>query len=187
MRPSMVCLALLLCPLACAHSTTVEKIEYGTYRISCSDAPLDRCLADAANNACDRGPYYLVRGISNINNRGPVELPDVVHSSQAIVKCGPKSGLGEDGSAFMAGAPAPSVSAPTAAPAAATKPAICAPGSTQPCTGSAACKGGQSCKEDGSGYTPCDCGNAAAAPAPMTGAGAAPTPMPPAAPAPATP
>jgi hypothetical protein len=163
MRSSMVCLALLLCPLACAHSTTVEKIEYGTYRISCSDSPLDRCLADAANNACDRGPYYLLRGISNINNRGPVELPDVTHSSQAIIKCGPKTGLGEDGKAFMGGAPAPSTAAPAAAPApSAAKPAICAPGSTQPCTGSAACQGGQSCREDGTGYTPCDCGTAAA-------------------------
>jgi hypothetical protein len=168
MRQLMVSLAVLLSQLACSPSTTVEKLEYGTYRISCTDAALDRCLANAANNACDRGPYYVVRGISNVNNRGPSELPDTAHSSQAIIKCGPQSGLGEDGKAFMAGA-APSAAAPV--PAASAKPAVCAPGSTQPCTGTAACKGGQSCREDGSGYSPCDCGIASVAPASATEAG----------------
>ncbi len=175
MRQLMVCLAMLLGPLACSPSTTVEKLEYGTYRISCTDAPLDRCLANAANNACDRGPYYVVRGISNINNRGPSELPDTAHSSQAIIKCGPQSGLGEDGKAFMSAA-APSAVAPAST--ASAKPPVCAPGSTQPCTGTAACKGGQSCREDGSGYSPCDCGIAAAAPVPATEAAPAMAPAP---------
>ncbi len=37
--------------------------------------------------------------------------------------------------------------------------ATCTPGTTQRCVGSGACDGGQSCREDGSGYTPCDCGS----------------------------
>jgi hypothetical protein len=35
---------------------------------------------------------------------------------------------------------------------------ICVPNETRECVGPAACKGGQSCLEDGSGYTECDCG-----------------------------
>jgi hypothetical protein len=152
----MAFLMLLASPLACAHSTTIEKLEYGRYRITCSDAPLDRCLNEAANNACDRGPYFVERGINHVNNRGPSELPDVALSSQAIVRCGPKVGWGDEGKALMSLPP----------PVSSAKPAgsVCAPGSTQECTGTAACKGGQACKEDGSGFQPCDCGTPAAAP-----------------------
>lgn len=35
---------------------------------------------------------------------------------------------------------------------------VCRPGETQKCVGPAACAGGQSCVDDGSGYGPCDCG-----------------------------
>jgi hypothetical protein len=39
-----------------------------------------------------------------------------------------------------------------------TTRAVCAPGTTQECVGSGACKGGQQCREDGTGWGPCDCG-----------------------------
>lgn len=35
---------------------------------------------------------------------------------------------------------------------------ICVPGTTQECYGPGACKGGQSCLDDGSGFSDCDCG-----------------------------
>jgi hypothetical protein len=34
---------------------------------------------------------------------------------------------------------------------------ICRPGETQKCVGPGACAGGQACKDDGSGFGPCDC------------------------------
>ncbi len=37
---------------------------------------------------------------------------------------------------------------------------LCQPGSTQPCTGPAACQGGQSCASDGKSWGSCDCGAA---------------------------
>ena len=49
-------------------------------------------------------------------------------------------------------------------------PAVCAPGSTQECVGPGACKGGQACKDDGSGYLPCDCGSGGGGQAGATGA-----------------
>ena len=37
---------------------------------------------------------------------------------------------------------------------------LCQPGSTQPCTGPAACQGGQTCTSDGKSWGSCDCGAA---------------------------
>jgi len=53
--------------------------------------------------------------------------------------------------------PAPTPSAPPAAP-----PRVCVPGATQACLGPGACSGAQACRDDVSGYLPCDCGPAAA-------------------------
>jgi hypothetical protein len=36
---------------------------------------------------------------------------------------------------------------------------VCTPGATQPCTGPGGCSGGQSCVDDGSKFSPCDCGS----------------------------
>ncbi len=75
MRSSIALVVLLLCPLACAHGSTVQKLEFDTYRIACTDAPLDGCLHEAANNACDKRAYFVVRGISDVNSRGTSESP----------------------------------------------------------------------------------------------------------------
>jgi hypothetical protein len=39
-----------------------------------------------------------------------------------------------------------------------TSKGVCAPGTTQECVGAGACKGGQQCREDGTGWGQCDCG-----------------------------
>ncbi|MBN2193098.1 MAG: hypothetical protein JW751_09805 [Polyangiaceae bacterium] len=57
---------------------------------------------------------------------------------------------------------------PPAAPAAPPPPAspvparACVPGATQECVGLGACRGGQACMADGSGFAPCECAPAAA-------------------------
>lgn len=165
---------LALCALGCAHGATVQKLDYDTYRISCAEASLDQCLAEAANNACDRRAYFVARGISDVNPRGRTEAPDFALSSEAVIRCAPGTGWGAQAKELMNGAPlpvaAPSVStAPSSAPPTAKAPvAVCAPGSTQACVGSGACAGGQACKADGSGYERCDCGPAAPPAAPAT-------------------
>jgi hypothetical protein len=35
---------------------------------------------------------------------------------------------------------------------------VCAPGTTLECVGPGACRGGQACNQDGTGYGVCDCG-----------------------------
>jgi hypothetical protein len=165
---------LALCALGCAHGATVQKLDYDTYRISCAEASLDQCLAEAANNACDRRAYFVARGISDVNPRGRTEAPDFALSSEAVIRCAPGTGWGAQAKELMNGAPlpvaAPSVpTAPSSAPPTAKAPvAVCAPGSTQACVGSGACAGGQACKADGSGYERCDCGPAAPPAAPAT-------------------
>jgi hypothetical protein len=54
----------------------------------------------------------------------------------------------------------------------------CVPGATQACLGPGACKGAQACREDGTGFEPCDCGTATeAAPGPAASASAAAGPV----------
>ena len=157
---------LLLCPLGCAHRAAIQKLDRDTYRVTCPELPLDQCLSEAANNTCDRRAYFVARGISDVNVRGRSDAPDVATSSEAVIRCAPTQGWGDRAKELMAAAPAGSaVSAVASKP---DKPrVVCAPGSTQTCVGAGACTGGQACKPDGSGYTPCDCGSPApAAPAP---------------------
>lgn len=68
------------------------------------------------------------------------------------------------------------------APPPSTPQLLCVPNSTQECVGPGACRGGQSCLPDGSGYTECDCGPSTK----KKSSGSKPTPAPagtPAAPA----
>lgn len=149
----------LVCAFGCAHGVTTTKVDYDTFRIQCSELALDKCLAEAASNACDKRGYFVAKGISQVNVRGRSDAPDVALSSEAVVRCAPASGWGDQAKELMSSAGssavAPAASAPAPTP---TKAPICAPGSTQACVGTAACNGGQACKTDGSGYEPCDCG-----------------------------
>jgi hypothetical protein len=151
------------CLLGCAHGTAIQKLDGDTYRVTCAELPLDRCLGETASNVCDKRPYFVARGISDVNVRGRSDAPDVATSSEAIIRCSPTQSWGEQGKELMAAAPAASTS-PTPAPSPEKPPKVCAPGSTQACIGAGACSGGQACKPDGSGYEPCDCGS----PAPPT-------------------
>jgi len=66
----------------------------------------------------------------------------------------------------VASAPAPSAppdsGTTTTAPASTAPPRVCVPGATQACLGPGACQGAQACRDDASGYLPCDCGPGAA-------------------------
>ncbi len=157
----------LLCSSGCAHGIAIEKIDGDSYRITCPELPLDRCLAEAANNTCDKRAYFVARGISEVNKRGRTDAPDISQSSEAIVRCAPGQGFGDQAKELMA-APPTDRAKPAAVPGSLQAPAsVCPPGSTQACFGTGACRGGQACKPDGSGYEPCDCGSSV--PAAATG------------------
>lgn len=166
MRSAAAVAGLLVCPLACAHGSSIQRLDADTYRVTCPELPLDRCLAEAASNACDKRAYFVARGISEVNPRGQSEAPDLATSSEAIIRCSSSRSWGDQAKELMATAPAGSA-VPKAAPSAEKPRPVCAPGSTQTCFGVGACHGGQACKPDGSGYEPCECGSPAPAlPAP---------------------
>jgi hypothetical protein len=79
--------------------------------------------------------------------------------------------------------PEPPPAEPDAGVEDAAPPQVCVPNATQECVGPGACKGGQSCLPDGTGFTECDCGKkkkkpAGGAKAPAATAPAAPAPPP---------
>lgn len=159
--------------VGCAHGNTTTQVGSDTFRVRCPELPLDQCLGQTADNACDKRAYFVVRGVSDVNLRGRSEAPDAVRSSEAVVRCATGNSWGDEAKQLMNGEPAAAAAttssapkAPAPAPTIPTAPAtVCAPGSTQACIGSAGCHGGQACKADGSGYEPCDCGPPASAPA----------------------
>jgi hypothetical protein len=78
------------------------------------------------------------------------------------------SGVAYRSAADVPPAAPPSAAAPPASPppastpsAAVAPPRVCVPGATQACLGPGACSGAQACRDDASGYLPCDCGSAA--------------------------
>jgi len=165
--PLSVAITLLLSASGCARGVAIEKIDGNTYRISCVEMALDRCLAETASNACDKHAYFVARGISEVNQRGRSDAPEVSLSSEAIVRCASGPSFGDQAKELMAETPADRAK-PGAAPRPPQAPppaAVCAPGATQACVGAGACRGGQACKADGSGYAPCDCGTSPPAPA----------------------
>lgn len=66
-------------------------------------------------------------------------------------------GTGGDGGTGGKGGTSGVISTTTTDTVTSTGQQVCIPGSTQLCNGPGACAGAQSCLNDGSGYTPCDC------------------------------
>jgi hypothetical protein len=173
MRSVAALAGLVGCSLGCAHGTAVQTLDTDTYRVTCPELPLDRCLGEVASNTCNKRAYFVARGVSEVNVRGRSDAPDIVTSSEAIIRCAPAQSWGDRAKELMAAVPSGSAVPPVAS--SPDKPrAVCAPGSTQSCVGTGACNGGQACKPDGSGYEPCDCGPPAPAAPPTTTTPAAP-------------
>jgi hypothetical protein len=166
--------------VACGQSVTrnVERLGSGKFRLNCKGA-LPACLA-GADHLCRESSYEVLRAQDDRKRFGG-EGSSVVEtrSSVATVRCMPKDAkLPEYDDTEPEARPTDSFKLPPrrsddrvdpalvdeAKPAAVT---ACVPGATQTCVGSGACKGGQSCRADGKGFSPCDCG-----------AGQAPDPMP---------
>jgi hypothetical protein len=153
---------------ACAYASKVQRQAQpdGSYRVVC-DNRLTQCLA-AIDEVCAKG-YDVLQAYQDVRYAGPIEPNEPTVKSEAVARCrteGPVFG----------GAPKPALPAPEPAPSGETKkpapPGSCFPGTTQPCVGAGACKGGQPCLPDGTAFGPCDCGG----PSPEAPATNAPAP-----------
>ena len=173
---SLVALALGGCAPTLGDS--VDHLGDGRFRLKCRGA-LARCLA-RADDLCHGTRFEVEAGWDARDYLGPQGVMEAeTRTSEATVRCGPRgkslfmlelARKGPAGSADPAGrlgsetleAPGGQRVIPTAAEAGPGR-SSCIPGATQLCVGPAACRGGQACLRDGSGFSPCDCGGTAPA------------------------
>jgi hypothetical protein len=150
-------LSLLILPLAACGTFSTGSTEFrpdGTVMLKCSTS-LPRCL-ERAEEACHGTRYEVLSAADNHDYYGPsnVSQQTEVRSSEAVVRCGQQGWSLFGGAVPVKAAKAASAAA---APAPAPAPRACVPGATQLCFGPGACRGGQACLGDGSGFTACAC------------------------------
>jgi len=150
--------ALALGFLACAYDQANRtRLADGSYHLSCKE-PLSHCLT-TLRDVCSRYGYDVIHAKEEKKHYGPSLWEAEYISSDAVIRCREPEALIGGKSA----PPAASSTAPAARPVAIGP--SCFPGSTQACLGPGACKGAQTCRDDGARFSPCDCGGAAPAPA----------------------
>lgn len=160
--------------VACGPSKVQStKLKDGSWSFTCELA-MDECIR-RVQERCPAQRYRILEGTSETRLRDAPPFERAYHTSRLHLVC---NDAGANVLLAVDGALEPNRSASEAA---ATSSKACTVGQTRECVGPAACKGGQSCLADGSGYGACDCG-----PAPNNAAEAAPpppiSPPPPAAP-----
>ena len=110
-----------------------------------------RIESPRANHQCLEHEYKL----SGVAYRSPAAAAALAATSSvrpALSSRAPSS------SSAPSSSPSPSPGPPAGVASAA--PAVCVPGATQGCLGPGACSGAQACRDDASGFLPCDCGPA---------------------------
>jgi hypothetical protein len=124
-----------------------QKLADGTWSVTC-DLPMEDCIRQV-EETCRSQRYRILEATSETRVRDVPPVESTYHTSRLHLVCN-----NGDGANLM------SVQTATR-PAAETAPglsAACTTGQTRECVGPAACKGGQSCLPDHSGFSPCDCG-----------------------------
>jgi hypothetical protein len=159
-----------------------QKLADGSYTFRCELA-MDECVR-RAQEKCKNQRYRILEGTSETRLRDAPPFERAYHTSRLHLMCT------DDGANVLLSVESKKAEAPKSA-------RTCAVGETRACIGAGACKGGQTCLADGSGFGSCDCGSAATpatpdpaiTPAPATtslpaSSADAPVSPPPAAPAP---
>ena len=142
--------------LACGTTRAQQRVD-GSYTIDCKSQK--SCL-DRAAKLCSEAGYIIIGGRHDQKLYGVPGNQKLVGKDQLFIRCR---------SDAMVDTPDPSLGswkldrgdagqANTAPSNGRRDTTVCRPGETQRCIGSGACEGGQACREDGSGFKPCDCG-----------------------------
>jgi hypothetical protein len=151
--------------LGCAGGYRATRISGNLYRVECGES-MDHCIR-GADRVCHSRPYRLVTaGKTHLEYGGKGGYQTRSSLRELVVYCGQTPADGPPDAELIRETRADekphkkkASSKPKARRRASAKPS-CTPGETQRCVGPAACEGGQSCKEDGSGFSACDCGAA---------------------------
>jgi hypothetical protein len=158
----------------CGGIQQATRLEDGSWKIQCAQQ-MEACVRQAAR-VCGKRDYEILGGGKETKVFGGVTGEQAAAQRHSlVVRCDgqPRSvpkALLDDESANQERPPA---AAPSDTPPGESKAQnvpqsraeqVCAPGATQQCFGPGACRGGQGCKDDGSGYLPCDCGGGSGEP-----------------------
>ena len=152
---------------ACSGAST-RSLGPDTWRVRCKSS-MATCAAKADEVCSDRG-YVVISGRSEKQIYGPEGQQVADERGELVVRCGSErtdatADAGDEGQSGGWRLPPRPDGRPTeqAAPSPAGRPVqkACTPGETQMCVGPGACRGGQACRSDGSGFDPCDCGSSA--------------------------
>ena len=145
----------ILTLLACGTTRAQRRVD-GSYTIDCKSQK--SCLDRAAKLCSDAG-YVIIGGRHDQKLYGVPGNQKLVGKDQLFIRCR---------SDAMVDTPDPSLGSwklergdagpSNKVPSIGRSDTVCRPGETQRCIGTGACEGGQACREDGSGFTPCDCG-----------------------------
>jgi hypothetical protein len=140
--------------LACAAPEAQRQRQSdGSWAFTC-ELSMEECIRQV-EKTCRTQRYRILNGSSETRVRDVPPVESTYHTSRLHVVCS-----NDVGSPVQATPTQPAEGAPT------RMEVACTPGETRECVGPAACKGGQSCLPDRSGFGPCDCGPAPAPAAP---------------------
>lgn len=159
--PSWLSLSLLV---ACgASQVQSKKLKDGSWSFTCELA-MDECIR-RVQERCPAQRYRILEGTAETRLRDAPPFERAYHTSRLHIVCN------DEGANVLLSVDSSSEPKRSSSDAAAKPSKACVAGQTRECVGTAACKGGQACLRDGSGYTGCDCG-----PASSNAAGAVPPP-----------
>ena len=136
------------CLVACGTAALESnKLKDGTWSFTCS-LPMDECMR-RVQETCPHERFRIIEGVSETRIRDVPPFEEASHTSRVHFECTnagaePLVSFDDKKRAEPKGQVAPS--------------AVCTRGQTRECVGSGACRGGQVCLSDGSGYSACDCG-----------------------------
>ena len=123
-----------------------ERLNDGSIKVTC-ELQMDACVR-LAQDLCRNQRFRIIEGTSETRLRDAPPYESSYHTSRLHLIC---TNDGGKPLVSLDAPPAPAEAKPVVSP-------TCAPGETRVCVGPAACKGGQACLGDGSGFGPCDCG-----------------------------
>jgi hypothetical protein len=135
-----------------------QKLKDGSLQVTCQLA-MDECIR-RVQDQCRNQRFRILEGTSETRLRDAPPFERAYHTSRLHLACS------DDGDGALLSLGSSSAASASAAPV--RPPLSCSKGQTRECIGAGACKGGQTCLPDGSGFGACDCGPAPVAPVPAT-------------------
>jgi hypothetical protein len=129
----------LLALVSCgASEVKSQRLQDGSWKFTC-ELSMDECIR-RAQTTCRNQRFRIIEGTSETRLRDAPPYEKAYHTSNVHLVC---TDLGSDVLLDVG----------------TKKGAGCTKGETRACVGAGACKGGQACLPDGSGFGSCDCGS----------------------------